>query len=154
MTPSTTVITALAAAMGATTVTFAPVLAPALWVLPIKTDFTQDPTTSLVNADIANFDGSVGKAIAAGARVPAVDPVSGDLVLNLPAPIGGFVWTTTGVTALPMTVYGVALSDDSATLTGHYQACQRLDTPVELDASGQIIEIGPQSVRVAQSAFN
>lgn len=129
-------------AIGATTATFSPALSQAMWLFPIKTAFTPGPNPPLTDADIATFDGHTPKAYAAAARVAVADPLTSQLVMNMPTPAGGNVFTTTGTTGLPMTVYGVVLSSDSLTISGNIFASATLDEPVTLTDVGQEIDCG------------
>lgn len=143
MTPVNKLLDMIAAAIGADTVTFAPSLAAASFLCAVKTPFTPGPTTTFVNGtDNADFDGFANKAIAAGVRTAAVDPLVGGRKVILDPPAGGFRWTTTGTTNLPQTIYGVALTLTTNTLTtAKVLGCMLLETPVTLTATGQTFEV-------------
>jgi len=114
MTPTATLTTAMLAALGSDTT----MLAGALWVVPIKTTFSPGPTPGLVDADMADFDGSTPKASGAATRPVLTDPATGQQYLRIPDPAGGWNWTTSGTTNLPQTIYGFALTSDSTTVEG------------------------------------
>lgn len=134
MVPTNTLLTAMMTALGSDTT----MLAGALWLFPIKSEFSPGPDPVLTDADLADFDGSGPKTTGAATRPVLSDPVSGDIFIRIPDPAGGWQWTTTGTTNLPQTIYGVALSSDSATIEG----AELLGTallpggPVELNITG------------------
>lgn len=137
MTPTETLVTEMLTMLGADTVT----LAAANFLIPIKTPFTAGPNPILVDADIADFDGSTPLATGAATRPVYSDSATGDLFLSMPPPAGGFIWHTTGVTNLPQTIYGVALSTDSTTVEGaDLMGTVAFDTGVVLNAVGQVVQ--------------
>ncbi len=111
--------------LGADTVT----LAAAAWVMPLKKAFTPGSDPEIDDTWIADFDGSTPKACGAATRVPHTDAGTGQVFLSMPPPAGGYLWTTTGVTNLPQTIYGYALSSSSTTVEGGDLLGTQLQTP-------------------------
>jgi len=87
----------------------------------------------------ATFDGYAPIAGAIGAQESGFNPATGEQVITIKVPAGGYRWETTGVTNLPQTIYGFALTDSTgANLLG----AELLTTPVVLNAVGQVIDLG------------
>lgn len=86
-------------------------LAGNLTVALIKSPFTPGQATldGLVAGDQADFDGYAQKAAAAATRKVDIDPATGDILVTILPPAGGWRWETTGDTHLPETIYGAAL---------------------------------------------
>jgi len=130
------------AAIGATTVTFDPRLSDPLWLFAVKVPFTPGLGLTLNDAtDLATFTGSTPKVILTGARTPVTDPLTGRLTINLPGPVGGFLWTCSADPAAPETIHGVALSTDSTTVTTtKLCAAALLPEPVTITLAGDFVE--------------
>jgi len=155
MGPTNYLIDTFAAEIGADTVTFVPKLAGAMWVIPVIEDFTPGPTVVLADSAIATFDGATPKAITAAVRTPSVNPLTGNRQIILPPPAGGFTWTTTGVTNLPQTVYGYALTSDSTSFgSTKLLGTTKLEEPLTLTASGQAIENDDNTITINPAAFS
>jgi len=130
-------------AMGATTVSFGTVFSKPLFLIPIKAAFTPGPSPAVTDADIADFDGSTPLVYASAARIPVADVLTSELRINMPAPVGGNQFTTSGVTNLPQTIYGAVLGTSSTTVEGGVlYGSGTLDEPMTLTASGQQIDFG------------
>lgn len=110
------------------------------------------PTETLVVGDLtlADFDGATPIAGATGAQQAGVDPATGEQLVTIKPPAGGYRWETTGVTNLPQTVYGYALLDNAGT---GLLATALLPTPVTLDAVGQEINIGEVTIAINPTPF-
>jgi len=128
--------------LGDTTVTFTVGLSSAMWILPVKVPFTPGLSLTFTDAtDLATFAGSTPAAILTGERVPATDPLTGRLTINLPGPVGGFLWTCTADPAVPETIYGVCLSSSSTTIdTTKAFASALLPEPVLISLAGDFVE--------------
>ncbi len=75
---------------------------------------------------------------ATGTQTTFFDPATGNAIVEVKAPTGGWLWKTTSLTGLPVTIYGSYLTDTtSAVLLGS----QLLTPNVTLTAIGQGIEI-------------
>jgi len=86
----------------------------------------------------ATFDGYAPLDADVGPQQEFVDPITGNRVVQLIEPLGGWHWETTGVTDLPQTVYGFFVTDNADTVL--YGAA-RLDDPFPLTASGQAVDV-------------
>lgn len=122
-------------------------LAPAVTANEIKLykeDFT--PDESLVAGDMveADFDGYAAIVGATGSQQTGIDPVTGEQIVTIKEPLGGWRFITTGVTNLPMTIYGFGLQ---ITGGGALLAVERLATPVTLTESGQEVNLGTCKLR-------
>lgn len=107
-------------------------------------DFTASDDLVVGSLTEATFDGYAAKTPTAGAQQVAVDPVTGEQIVTLVEPVGGWRWVSSGVTNLPQTIYGFYLVDNAGTaLLG----AEKLDTPVTITASGQEINIGRVTFR-------
>lgn len=110
-------------------------------------DFT--PGEDLVAADLtlADFDGSTPKAGALGTQQCGIDPITGDQVVTITDPVGGYRWETTGVTNLPQTVYGYGLYNEALTTL---LAVEKFPAPYLLSAAGQEINVGKAQITIVQ----
>lgn len=99
------------------------------------------PSLSLVVGSFteATFTGYAALAAGAiGAQLNFFDPATGNQIVEVKAPVGGWVWKVTGATGLPQTVYGSYLTDNgSAALLGS----QLLPASVTLNAVNQGLEV-------------
>lgn len=137
MTPMLELRLALGDALSADTTTLAPAV-NANKIALVMADFV--PSEGLVAGDLslATFDGGDPIAGATGAQLVGVDPVTGQQVIDIKEPLGGWRWEVTGATDLPQTIYGFALLDSTlATLF----AVEHFDEPITLNAEGQFIEV-------------
>jgi len=108
------------------------------------------PTPATVIGDLTpcNFDGYAPLAKDAASPSVATDPATGDKIVRIPDPAGGWTWLTTGVTNLPQTVYGYALTDGTgADLYG----VTLFDTPVVLTGAGQEVVVGDVTYRLLRA---
>jgi len=98
------------------------------------------PGNALTVADFteATFTGATALAAGLGAQQEFTDPATGDRCVQLLEPAGGWHWVCTAGTGLPQTVYGYYVTDNTdAVLYG----CDRLDTPMVINATGQAVDI-------------
>jgi hypothetical protein len=111
----------------------------------IKEAFTPSPAINFPPTKVATFDGYATLNAASGSQQSFTDPVSGNQIVQLIEPLGGWHWLTTGGTNLPQTIYGYFVTDlaDAVTL-----GCGILDTPVILTATGQAIDIAQIRITV------
>jgi len=110
----------------------------------IKAIFTPLESTTLADLTLADFDGATPLAVGVGTQPEGLDPNSSDSIINLKPPAGGFRWETTGVTNLPMTIYGFALLNDALdTLL----ACEVLAAPITLNAVNEVVNIPVPTIR-------
>lgn len=112
---------------------------------------TPDENLVVGDIDLASFDGSTPIAGATGTQQAGIDPVTGDQIVTIKEPAGGWRWESTGVTNLPQTIYGFALLD--ATLA-ELLAIGMLPVPVTITAAGQEINIGTATFRFVASPMS
>jgi len=104
----------------------------------IKDVFTPSDTTDFTTLTEADFDGYTELNAAANAQQAFTNPLTGERVVQLIEPLGGWHWETSGVTNLPQTIYGYAVTDlaDAVTL-----GSALLEEPVTLLGAGEAVDI-------------
>lgn len=131
--------------LAADATTLNPAAGDELEMVLLMADFAPNPSLVVGDLTFATFDGSPPLSCAAGAPFAAHDPLTNEWILTPREAAGGWRWETTGVTNLPQTIYGVALtSDDQATLFGVHH----FDTPIVLTAADQEINLGTEQFRM------
>lgn len=133
---------ALGELLAADTTTLAPVTANKVALIVAAFSLTEN----LVVGDLtlASFTGSTPKSGAAGAQQAGVDPVTGDQVVTILAPAGGWRWECTAAPGVPQIVYGFALLDSTlATLLG----AAILDNPVSIANVSDFVDLGKVDIR-------
>jgi len=102
----------------------------------------------LVPADLtfADFDGSTAKNIIGDVDMQVgIDPITGEQIITIPEPVGGWRWEVTGVTNLPQTVYGYALL---TLASADVIAVAQLPVPIPLTIVGHEVNLGTVEFRV------
>lgn len=75
-----------------------------------------------------------------GAQSVGIDPVTGEQVIYIKSPAGGYQWVSSGSFPPPITLYGIALLDTTlATLI----AVEAFTTAISVSAAGQIVDVDP-----------
>lgn len=134
MIPSKTLAATISALLAADTNYLAN--ATAMKVGLITANFTPTIDTVIGDLTISVAAGLVALAGVAGAQLESVDPVTGELIVEVKAPAGGFRWETPGGFTGPVTVYGFALGNGAMTaLIGTH----KLATPIVLNNANQAI---------------
>jgi len=111
------------------------------------------PVETLVIGDLtlATFTGSAPKGGAVGDQQAGIDPSTGEQVITILAPVGGYRWECTVAPGAPETVYGYALTDSTgATLLAYGQ----LATPVVITDVGDFIDLGAVEMRFVLQPLN
>ena len=137
MLPMRPVRLALGELLAADVATLAPVAANKIALIVALLAVSEN----VVFADLvlATFTGSTPKAGVAGAQQAGIDPLTGDQVITILAPAGGWRWECTVAPSPIQTVYGYALIDDAgAMLLG----LQLLDVPVPISQVGNFVDLG------------
>jgi len=130
----------IAAAIGADTSTFTGML-----VGLISEPFTPTPQLELGDITEADFGGYARIALSGGVLNVSTDPLTGDNILTIVPPAGGWYWETTSTANLPQTIYGwFILSDDTVTLFG----TDVLADTTTLTASGESVGLGQLALRL------
>lgn len=128
-------------ALGDTLAADTTTLAPAVngnKVALIAAAFT--PNEDLVVGDLtfATFTGSTPLVCGTGTQPVGIDPNTGQQVISIKEPAGGFRWECTADPSPAENIFGFALTDNAgATLF----AVEAFDAPITISASGQFIEI-------------
>lgn len=105
----------------------------------INAPFTPSGNLNISMLSFATFVGSTPLAGATGAQGVGVDPATGQQIITILTPAGGWRWTCTTAPGSPETIYGFALTDHAAaTLLG----TQLLTTPEVIQAVGDQIDLG------------
>jgi len=137
MTPSNAILDAIANLFANDPATIAPV-ALAVHVHLAKAAFTPTPSLDIASLVEASFDGGSPLSAGVGPQQEFLDPASGQRIVQLLEPSGGWHWVTTGITDLPQTIFGWYATDNTdAVLYGS----GLLAIPVVLNAIGQGIDI-------------
>jgi len=106
-------------------------------VVPLSADFSPSPNlvpASVTKAPIVPF---FPKVPTPGTQFDSVDPVTGELVIQMIEPVGGWHWNTGVGFAGPVTIYGIGLFNDNYTLlfgTAKYA------TPIVLTGDNQNLD--------------
>ncbi len=132
---------ALREALGALLAADIPTLAPAAAnkIALVNAPFALDENLVLASLSFATFTGSAPKAGAAGAQGVGNDPGTGQQLITILAPVGGWRFVCTVAPGAPETIYGFALTDNAgAVLLG----AALLDTPITITLVGDEIDLG------------
>lgn len=111
----------------------------------ISAPFTPSEDLAVGDLTFADFDGSTAIACPLEEAQVGIDPNTGQQVLTVYEPAGGWRFEVTGLTNLPQTIYGFALlTAASAALI----AVATLAEPVDLTAVGQEINLDKLTLTV------
>jgi hypothetical protein len=87
---------------------------------------------------------STGKSAVAGPALSAIDPETGDFLLSLNSPAGGFRWETTAVPAAPESIKGYIVHDNDDNILW----AKKFPNPIVIVAKDQAIVIAAPMIRV------
>lgn len=143
---ATTVLSeALATLLSTNVATLNPAGGAEVKLVLLAADFVEDPTLILMSSlTEATFDGYAAKASGAGAPPVNVDPLTGEQIITIKEPAGGWHFACTGVTGLPQQIFGYAVVDQSKT---NVYALKRFDDPITIAAVGHFVEVGAVTLR-------
>lgn len=110
-------------------------------------------TENLVFADLvlASFTGSAAKAGAAGAQQAGTDPLTGDQVITILAPAGGWRWECTVAPVTPQQVVGYCLLDNAGAVL---LAAAILDNPLSVAQVGDFVDLGSVPIRFVRTPMS
>lgn len=99
------------------------------------------PQENLTVADLsfATFAGGAPKSGVAGAQQVGIDPITGEQVITILSPAGGWRWECTAAPAVPEQIFGFALVDDTLADLWAYAL---LPQAVNISSVGQFIDLG------------
>jgi hypothetical protein len=101
--------------------------------------FTPNENMLIGALSFATFTGSTPLAGAAGAQGVGIDPATGDQIVTVLAPAGGWRWTCTAAPVSAETIYGYALTDHGGTtLLG----TALLTPPISITEVGDLVDLG------------
>jgi hypothetical protein len=112
--PIQAMVNALASLLAGATAYLAP-SASANIVALIVAPFTKGPNLVVADLTLASFAGSTPIAGMTGTQDVGNDPNTGQQVITIIAPSGGWVFTCTTAPATPQTVFGYALLNNAGT---------------------------------------
>jgi hypothetical protein len=134
----------LATLLAADATTLAPATDPNVIAL-VTNSFTPTPQTVIGDLTFASGDGLDPIIGTAGTQHVGVDPVTGESVISMVEPAGGWRWQLTGTPGSPVVVYGFALL---TTASAAYLASELLPTPITLQVIGDFLDIGSATFRL------
>src|SRR5262245_40946180 len=138
MVGTNTILDRLAALLQTDATTLAPA-AGGVKVHLASAAFTPSPTLTIAGLTEATFTGYTALVAGTGSQQEFLDPVTGNRVVQLNEPAGGWHWATTGAVGLPQTIYGFYVTDNGTTAL---YGSQLFPTPITLTAAGQGIDQG------------
>src|SRR5262245_32614929 len=142
MTPTSTILDKIATLLqnDATTIAHATL---AVKVHLAKAAFVPGPGLTVGSFTEANFTGATAKLGATGAQQEFNDPATGNRIVQLVEPAGGWHWQATDNLQLPQTIYGFYVTDNGSTVV---YGSQLLPQPITITAA-------PDGVDIAQVRF-
>lgn len=112
MLPVKSVREAAGTLLAADTTTLAPAV-NANKIALIAAPFTPDENLTLAGLTLATFTGSAPKTGATGAQPTGNDPLTGEQVISISPPVGGYIFKCTVAPGVPETIYGYCLTDNA-----------------------------------------
>jgi len=104
----------------------------------IKEAFVPSRTTDFLSMEEAGFTGGGAKAATAGNQQSFTDPVTGNTVVQLLEPVGGWHWQATVAPASPQTIYGWCVTDNADAVT---YGSDLFDDPPIVTSIGDAVDI-------------
>lgn len=149
MQPTQVMLNELATLLANDTATLAPATLP-VKVHLIIASFVPSLTTDFTTLTEATFTGGSAKSAGTGAQQSFRDPVSGNLVIQLLEPAGGWHWAASANTLLPQTVYGYAVTDNAGAVT---YGSNLFPAPVLISATGDGVDISEVRFFLSQESL-
>jgi hypothetical protein len=149
ITPTNVLLDRMAALLAADATTLAPA-ALNVHVHLAMAPFTPGPTLTVASFTEAAFTGYAALNAGTGGQQSFADPGTGNRVIQLLEPAGGWHWATTAGAGLPITIYGYYVTDNAnAVLYGS----ALLPTPVTLAATAQGVDVAQVRFALIPSAL-
>jgi len=114
-------------------------------VVPLKQPYTPGPDLTFAGITVANFTGSTALT-QDDEPTYYIDPGTGDLIVNLVEPAGGWQWVTSDTVNLPQVIHGYALLNAAGNAV--VAVTEPLADPITLDGALQGIDAGPLTFRI------
>jgi hypothetical protein len=115
-------------------------------IVLVANDLAIDENKVFADITAATFTGSTAIAGAVGTQLAGVDPATGEQIVTIKVPAGGYHWECTAAPATPETIFAFALCDNA--LTTLLALAPMPDGPVVVSAVGDIIDLGDVTMRV------
>ncbi len=102
----------------------------------VENDFNPTINTMIGDLTVCAVAGLTPIAVATGDQYESRDPLTGEIVVEMKPPAGGFYFEATSGTGLPKTIYGIAvINNGGSTLF----MSERFETPVVINAVNQVV---------------
>lgn len=150
MQPTQTMLNDLATLLGTDTGSLAPATG-GVKVHLIIANFTPGLTTDFTTLTEATFTGGAAKLAGTGPQQVFRDPISGDQIVQLLEPVGGWHWAASAGTLLPQTVYGYCVTDNASAITF---GSNLFPTPILIQATGDGVDIPEVRFNLSQEALS
>lgn len=124
--------------------------AAAVTVFLIADPFSPGFDTDLTALTLASFTGSTAKGAGIGTQTVFFDPLTGERVIQLKEPAGGWTWIATAAPASPQTIYGICVTDNAGVVT---LASGLLPEPVVITNIGDAVVVGTIQFRFPGQIF-
>lgn len=118
----------------------------------IMAPFTPSPNLTYADLVLATFTGSAPKVVPLGTQQAGIDPVTGQNVITIVEPAGGWRFQATDTVNLPQSIFGFALFDSTG--PGPLIATELLAVPVTLTAALQEINLGTAKLTLVLSPLS
>ncbi len=149
MVPSRGFLASIATVVGAAAGYLAE-LTPFVLVTLIKASFTPGLDLDPATVTPADFTGSAAKHAASASTQVYLDSTTGEYIMQVNEPAGGWHWQATNTTNLPQVIYGyMVTSADGSTLIGS----ELFDEPKSVGLVGHGVDIGRVRFRLANGAI-
>lgn len=125
--------------------------ATAMKVALIIAPFTPSIDREVTDLTLASASPLAPVAAVAGTQEDSADPLTGELIVEIKPPAGGFRWNTGTGFSGPVTVYGFALTNGGLTALW---GTESLLNPVILTGDNQSIEAPELAFRIDPSQIN
>jgi hypothetical protein len=141
----------LATLLAADATTLAPAMDANEIALVTNSDFTPSPLTVIGDVTLAAGNGLDAIVGAAGAQLVGSDPATGQKIITIKEPAGGWHWALTMDLVSPLIIYGFCLTSTGGAA---YLAGQLLPAPITVQFTGDTIDIGIAAMRLPNSPLS
>lgn len=111
----------------------------------IENDFSESVDRVIGDLTICAVAGLTPIAAAVGDQYESRDPSTGEIVVEMKPPAGGWYFECTSATGLPKTIYGFAVINNGGTTLF---MCERFETPIEITAINQVVPVNRVCLRI------